>query len=94
MSDNNEIQEENCSEAGSSRRDFLKKAGKFAVYTPPAVMMLMKPAHATLSKSYCARPHDGGHKFRDKLSSIKEHKRERFSNFRQKMERRYSRRDG
>ena len=26
-----------------SRRDFLKKAGKFAVYTPPAVMMLMKP---------------------------------------------------
>ena len=31
-----------------SRRDFLKKAGKFAVYTPPAVMVLMKPSYATV----------------------------------------------
>jgi len=32
---------------GSARRDFLKKAGKFAIYTPPAIMMLMHPsAHA------------------------------------------------
>jgi len=29
-----------------ARRRFLKKAGKFAVYTPPAVMMLMKPTFA------------------------------------------------
>jgi len=29
-----------------ARRRFLKKAGKFAVYTPPAVMMLMKPSFA------------------------------------------------
>ena len=36
----------NSAEAVSSRRDFLKKAGKFAVYTPPAVMMLMKPSFA------------------------------------------------
>ena len=32
--------------ADGSRRDFLKKAGKFAVYTPPAMMMLMKPSFA------------------------------------------------
>jgi formiminotetrahydrofolate cyclodeaminase len=33
--------------ARSDRRDFLKKAGKFAIYTPPAMMMLMHPsAHA------------------------------------------------
>ena len=29
---------------GSARRDFLKKAGKFAIYTPPAIMMLMHPS--------------------------------------------------
>ncbi len=28
------------------RRKFLKKAGKFALYTPPAVMILMKPSFA------------------------------------------------
>jgi len=36
----------NADESINSRRDFLKKAGKFAVYTPPAVMMLMKPSFA------------------------------------------------
>ena len=39
-----------------SRRDFLKKAGKFAVYTPPAVMVLMKPSYATVSGSTNGRP--------------------------------------
>ena len=39
-----------------SRRDFLKKAGKFAVYTPPAVMVLMKPSYATVSDSSNGRP--------------------------------------
>ena len=29
---------------GNARRDFLKKAGKFAIYTPPAIMMLMHPS--------------------------------------------------
>ncbi|GEM_PF-6310772 len=37
---------ENSTPDVNSRRDFLKKAGKFAVYTPPAVMMLMKPSFA------------------------------------------------
>ncbi len=42
-----------------SRRDFLKKAGKFAVYTPPAVMVLMKPSYATVSGSANGRPGHG-----------------------------------
>ena len=46
---------------GQARRDFLKTAGKFAVYTPPAVMMLMKPAYATINKSMTGRPHHGHH---------------------------------
>jgi len=41
---------------GQARRDFLKKAGKFAVYTPPAVMMLMKPAYASINASSVGRP--------------------------------------
>jgi len=45
--------------AGQSRRDFLKTAGKFAVYTPPAVMMLMKPGYARMNKSMTGRPHRG-----------------------------------
>ena len=35
----------------NSRREFLKKAGRFAAYTPPAMMMLMKPSHASIQKS-------------------------------------------
>lgn len=42
-----------------SRRDFLKKAGKFAVYTPPAVMVLMKPSYATVNGSVNGRPGHG-----------------------------------
>jgi len=37
-----------------SRRDFLKTAGKFAVYTPPALLLMGNPSHATFTKS-------GGH---------------------------------
>lgn len=43
-------------EAVQARRNFLKKAGKFAVYTPPAVMMLMKPGYATINASSVGRP--------------------------------------
>jgi hypothetical protein len=35
----------------SARRDFLKKAGKFAIYTPPAMMLLMHPSRNAVSKS-------------------------------------------
>ena len=34
-----------------ARRDFLKKAGKFAAYTPPAMMLLMYPSRDAISKS-------------------------------------------
>jgi len=46
---------------GQARRSFLKTAGKFAVYTPPAVMMLMKPGYARMNKSMTGRPHHGHH---------------------------------
>lgn len=34
-----------------SRREFLVKAGKFAIYTPPAVMLLMHPSKDALARS-------------------------------------------
>jgi hypothetical protein len=54
--DRDEVVEVNQSETEKSRRSFLKKAGKFAVYTPPAVMLLMKPSFAHMSKSFVGRP--------------------------------------
>jgi len=45
---------------GQARRSFLKTAGKFAIYTPPAVMMLMKPGYARMNKSMTGRPHHHG----------------------------------
>ena len=42
-----------------SRRKFLKTAGKFAVYTPPALMLMNKPSHATFKKT--GGYTDGGH---------------------------------
>ncbi len=53
---NDEMAGVSRSETEESRRAFLKKAGKFAVYTPPAVMLLMKPSFAHINKSYCGRP--------------------------------------
>jgi len=34
-----------------SRRKFLKTAGKFAIYTPPALMLMSRSSHATFTKS-------------------------------------------
>jgi hypothetical protein len=34
-----------------ARRDFLKKAGKFALYTPPVVTLLMYPSMQAIAKS-------------------------------------------
>ena len=36
-----------------SRREFLKKAGKVAVYTPPAMIALANPSLAGIAKSGC-----------------------------------------
>jgi len=34
-----------------TRREFLIKAGKVAIYTPPAVMLLMHPSKDSLAQS-------------------------------------------
>ena len=36
-----------------SRRKFLKAAGKIAVYTPPAMMVLANPSLEAMAKSNC-----------------------------------------
>ena len=36
-----------------SRREFLKATGKFAVYTPPALILMTKPSHANFTESIC-----------------------------------------
>lgn len=36
-----------------SRRKFLEQAGKLAVYTPPAMMLMMKPSLAATVFSGC-----------------------------------------
>jgi hypothetical protein len=36
---------------GDSRREFLKKAGKLAVYTPPAMVAMMQPGYASFALS-------------------------------------------
>jgi hypothetical protein len=35
----------------STRRDFMKTAGKLAVYTPPAIMLLMHPSREAIACS-------------------------------------------
>jgi hypothetical protein len=52
-----EIAEDYQPKIEGSRRAFLKKAGKFAIYTPPVVMLLTNPSYACLKKSYCGRPY-------------------------------------
>lgn len=47
-----------------ARRDFLKKAGKFAVYTPPTIMMLMHPGANATGGSF-----KGNNGFRESLNN-------------------------
>jgi hypothetical protein len=47
----------------SSRRRFLKTAGKIAVYTPPAMLLMAKPSFATFNKS-------GGHTYYPNLHNF------------------------
>jgi hypothetical protein len=42
-----------------SRRDFLKKAGKMALYTPPAIMLLMHPSRNALACSVRPSKYNG-----------------------------------
>ncbi len=55
-----------------SRRDFLKKAGKMALYTPPAIMMLMQPSRHALACS--VRPQ----KYKYQFSKVRSRKVKRF----------------
>ncbi len=41
-----------------SRRDFLKTAGKLAVYTPPVLVAMSRPSHALFMKSNGGKPVD------------------------------------
>ena len=42
----------NCPEPiEESRRRFLKSAGKLAVYTPPAMLLMMQPSYAHFNRS-------------------------------------------
>lgn len=52
-------------ETDNSRRDFLKKAGKLAVYTPPIMLAMSSPSFATgWGKS-------GGHNYKHKKKHYK-----------------------
>ena len=37
--------------ANASKRKFLKTAGKFVVYTPPALLLMNKPSQANFEKT-------------------------------------------
>ena len=58
MTDNTESNEVS-DETETSRRRFLKAAGKIAVYTPPAMLLMSKPSFATFTNSggYTHQPH-------------------------------------
>jgi hypothetical protein len=45
------IDKAGLSEAEQSRREFMKVAGKLAVYTPPALMLLMRPTPNAIAAS-------------------------------------------
>jgi hypothetical protein len=51
----------------SSRREFLKRAGKLAVYTPPAMLALSSPSFAHIAQSGGCNPtgetRDYSHRF-------------------------------
>lgn len=52
-------------QATQARRAFLKKAGAFAVYTPPVIMMLMHPSRTAVAsgtkRNNGVRAHGPGH---------------------------------
>ena len=50
MNKNNNKEDKDLS-PDESRRRFLKSAGKLAVYTPPAMMVMMRPSHASFAWS-------------------------------------------
>ena len=67
MSDKKDVEIEKSidGENTESRRAFLKKAGLVALYTPPAMAVLMSPSQASMMKSpggqYGNHGHPAGH---------------------------------
>ena len=63
-------------DVSDSRRNFVKSAGKLAVYTPPAMVALMKPSYASFRLS-------GGQNFSsyDKMSSYDMPSMDKMSSF-------------
>jgi len=43
--------ENRLNEAEQARREFMKAAGKLAIYTPPALMLLMRPSREAVAAS-------------------------------------------
>jgi hypothetical protein len=48
---NSEKSEDRMESAEASRRSFLRKAAKLAVYTPPAMLIMSQPSYATYQKT-------------------------------------------
>jgi hypothetical protein len=48
---NESVNEAGLSQAEQSRREFVKAAGKLAVYVPPTLMLLMKPTPNAIAES-------------------------------------------
>ena len=55
------IDKAGLSEAEQSRREFMKAAGKLAVYTPPALMLLMRPTPNAIAASAGSTQTTGGY---------------------------------
>jgi hypothetical protein len=53
MTENNDKNPGSASdqEATQARRKFLTKAGAFALYTPPAITLLMQPSRSAIARS-------------------------------------------
>jgi hypothetical protein len=48
---NDSTEKPGLDEAENSRREFIKAAGKLAVYTPPVLMILMRPKPDAIAQS-------------------------------------------
>ena len=45
------MKDQNLEVSQKARREFLEKAGKFALYTTPTMMMLMHPSPEAIARS-------------------------------------------
>jgi hypothetical protein len=62
-----------------SRREFMKKAGKLAIYTPPALMILMRPTPNAIAESAGYFQHTDENKDGNLVGEAPEHDHTGFS---------------